>query len=364
MNVELAIDAVGALHGGAARVACGAANAAIRSEDVACLTVFASPARRRRFDFPSSPKARILEVVSDGGGLERIWWLSQGAANLCRSLGVSHALFLGGGGMSDAEVVRGLLIQQSIPFVKEGLESLGVADRVRFAVIGGMMKWSASAADVVLVQTETMRSLVRSQLAGDVRAVRVVPVGPFEGACCVRSRAQVTRSPRRNRRILYVGNSSGYKNLVVLRSALDALSSNGQGALLVATLKKGTLGPERCDISEIGYVEEDRLWTEYEQADCLVMPSLSETVCLPLVEAMERGLPVVVSDRPYAREVCGPAAVYFDPMSPEDLARAVVEATADTPERESRTEEGRSRAAKWVSPAAYDELIRAVLEAR
>ena len=67
----------------------------------------------------------------------------------------------------------------------------------------------------------------------------------------------------------------------------------------------------------------------YQNADIFVSPSLVESFGYPLVEAMAHGLPVVAADTEVNREICGEAALYFRPRSPEDLARAVREAAAD-----------------------------------
>jgi glycosyltransferase involved in cell wall biosynthesis len=49
------------------------------------------------------------------------------------------------------------------------------------------------------------------------------------------------------------------------------------------------------------------------------MPSLSETVGLPMIEALFAGRPVVAADLEYAHEICGSYARYFNPNSVEDL---------------------------------------------
>ena len=61
----------------------------------------------------------------------------------------------------------------------------------------------------------------------------------------------------------------------------------------------------------------------------MVFPSLAESFGLPLVEAMAAGCPVAAADRPYAREVAGPAAVYFDPLDPRALAECVIGVLGD-----------------------------------
>ena len=59
----------------------------------------------------------------------------------------------------------------------------------------------------------------------------------------------------------------------------------------------------------------------YGDADIFVFPSVAETFGFPMAEAMLQGLPMVAADTPVNREVCGRAAVYFNPLSAEDLAR-------------------------------------------
>lgn len=358
----LAVDAVGALHGGAARVAQAAANAALRA-DVEAAVVFVSGQKGRRFDLPDSERLRIVEVKYDRGSVERLWWLTEGAREACRRVKATHVLFLGGGGLADENAVRGVLIQQSLPFVPDGLARHGFGDRMRFAAIAAIMGWSVAGADVVCVQTETMRSAVRLRFGVDIARIRVTRAGLGGGFERGQSDSKCCRAQAGGIRALYVGNDSPYKNLGVVPKALQELSRRGNVIALTATVKPGALGRVPSETREIGYVEGERLTSEYREAGCLVMPSLAETVCLPLVEAMSVGLPVVVADRPYAREVCEGAAVYFDPLSPEDLARAVLEATSEGPERDRRIAEGHRRAAIWSSPTAYDDLIRAVLDA-
>ncbi|WP_026078880.1 glycosyltransferase family 4 protein [Pseudomonas nitroreducens] len=61
----------------------------------------------------------------------------------------------------------------------------------------------------------------------------------------------------------------------------------------------------------------------YAHARSLVFPSYVEGFGLPLVEAMQRGLPVMASDIPVFREVGGDFVAYFDLQRPESLAELV-----------------------------------------
>ncbi len=63
----------------------------------------------------------------------------------------------------------------------------------------------------------------------------------------------------------------------------------------------------------------------YAHARALVFPSFVEGFGLPLVEAMQRQLPVMASDIPVFREVGGDFVAYFDLKRPETLAALVQE---------------------------------------
>ena len=62
----------------------------------------------------------------------------------------------------------------------------------------------------------------------------------------------------------------------------------------------------------------------YSHASSLVFPSFVEGFGLPLVEAMQRGLPAMGSDIPVFREIGGEFMAYFDLAKPQSLADLVV----------------------------------------
>lgn len=74
--------------------------------------------------------------------------------------------------------------------------------------------------------------------------------------------------------------------------------------------------PERFTPSE-------ELVALYRSAVCLLFPTFYEGFGLPAVEAMAYGCPVITSDIPVMREVCGDAALYCNPNRPEDIADKV-----------------------------------------
>jgi glycosyltransferase involved in cell wall biosynthesis len=106
----------------------------------------------------------------------------------------------------------------------------------------------------------------------------------------------------------------------------------------------------------VDYVPDAELEALWELADCTVFPTLGEGFGLPVVEAMDRGVPVACSDIPVLREVGGDVPRYFDPHDPASVAAEVEAAIREAPERVAR---GRERAAGY----SWAEAARGTLDA-
>ena len=83
--------------------------------------------------------------------------------------------------------------------------------------------------------------------------------------------------------------------------------------------------PQPSNIQFLGRVSDDELVRLYNQAACFVFPSLYEGFGLPPLEAMACGCPVLVSDIPVEREVCGDAAQYFNPLDPTNILHTITQ---------------------------------------
>lgn len=167
------------------------------------------------------------------------------------------------------------------------------------------------------------------------------------------------RLPRRF--LVYPGNLWPHKNHLRLLEALrhldDAvglvLTGREYGrleALMSAAARIGVASRVR----HLGYVDPDLLPVLYRAAAAVVFPSLYEGFGSPPLEAMACGCPAAVARSGSLPEMCGSAALYFDPMSPRSMAEALESILDDEASVRSLREAGLRQAARftWAASAA------------
>jgi glycosyltransferase involved in cell wall biosynthesis len=125
------------------------------------------------------------------------------------------------------------------------------------------------------------------------------------------------------------------------------------GELLTETTMEGP-----GSIVLTGFVSESDLDALYRGADTFVYPSLYEGFGLPVLDAMSRGVPTVVSASSSLPEVAGEAAVPVDPRSVAGIADALERVTTDAALAARLRDAGRARAARFT----WEETARRTLE--
>lgn len=153
--------------------------------------------------------------------------------------------------------------------------------------------------------------------------------------------------------LLFVGNIEPKKNISGLIHAASLLPEDmplvivGRKAWLweeqleTATHFFGKHAPRRVRV--LGYMPTEVVQTLYQNALCLVFPSMYEGFGLPPLEAMRQGCPVVTSNVSSLPEVCGDAALYFDPHEPNEIRHAVEQLLNDAALRARLVEAGYRR---------------------
>ena len=204
---------------------------------------------------------------------------------------------------------------------------------------------AARAADAVVVTSEFVRGRAVDALGLDPTRIHVAPhaidhtvfrPGPEEPEPIV----------------LYPARPWPHKNHARLFEAFAMLRETRPQLRLILTgggLER--LEPLPDGVENLGLVPAAQLASLYRRAACLVYPSLYEGFGIPPLEAMACGCPVAASNAGAIPEVCGDAAVLFDPSDVEAMSAAMVDA-------DNRREELRGRGFARAALYTWDETAR------
>ena len=216
---------------------------------------------------------------------------------------------------------------------------------------------AARSATAVVVTSEFVRDRARDALDLDPGRIHVVPLAIDHS---VFRPGDEEREPV----ILYPARGWPHKNHARLFKAFAALRETRPQLRLVLTgggLDRLEPLPEA--VESLGEVPASQLASLYRRAACLVYPSLYEGFGIPPLEAMACGCPVAASNAGAIPEVCGDAAVLFDPTDVDAMAAAMLEADS---RRDELVELGLARAAlfTWDETARrHEDVYRAAVTA-
>jgi glycosyltransferase involved in cell wall biosynthesis len=318
----------------------------------------------RRFDFPESEKLQMVEKKSaEDGRTGRMRWLLHGQAAAARALRLDALISMGGIAVGRSAAIKVVFIQQSLPFCAEALSRCGRGTDIRMAVMRRLMKASCSDADLIVAQTPTMATWVAEGLGLQRKRVQVVL--PWVNGIGLDEEqdgsADAMLSVPRGKRLLYVGNASPYKNLKCLIDALPAIRRHVPGATLFMTCAADLPLCQAEGVVALGYLGGKSLRAAYGHATLFITASLVESGNVVLTEAMSLGTPIIAAARPYARDLCGAAATYFDPYNPEALAACAIDLLKDEEKRRTQARLGTEMAARYRNSRPSDGLIETVL---
>jgi hypothetical protein len=204
-----------------------------------------------------------------------------------------------------------------------GSEAGSFALKAKYGLYRELFRRNASRAGAFIVQTRQMQeSLERTyeQTKGRTFVVRL-PAPAWAGAIRDSRRARANAG---GLRLFYPASAYRHKNHSILSKLREPAALPLQRVVLTIDPADNPV-PGAAWIECKGSLPPSQVVAEYQRADALFFPSHSESMGFPLVEAMTIGLPVVCADRPYARELCGSEALYFDPGSAPSLETALVE---------------------------------------
>ncbi len=202
---------------------------------------------------------------------------------------------------------------------------------------------SASAADAIIINSESLRSEIDQYLNVDPGKLKLIYEAVdhdiFRPGDRSEARAAVAQYGVTKPFVLFVSSLWPYKNCEgLLRAWAQARRDLPDRQLAI-------VGPARdekysaelhklaadlgiaTEVVFVGGVTLEETVRFYRAADALVYPSFNETFGLPILEAMACGCPVVTSNTSAMPEIAGGAARLADPKDPASIAKAIVAAT-------------------------------------
>ncbi len=245
---------------------------------------------------------------------------------------------------------------------------------LRVALLRYFFRRSLAVADAALLQTPLMADYLR-KVPGAPARVFVIPKA-VEDEADVRNAPlptalsdEISRARARGHMLwLYVGTALPHKNHATILRAFGELERRGTNGCLVLTISASeaeAIGGERAAaliasgrVIAAGWVRKEHLRALYDACDGCVMPSMLESLSSAHLEAMEWGKPQIVADLPYARDLCGDAALYLPADAPADWANAIESLSRDALLRDDLVARGKQRISEF--PATWNECARRV----
>lgn len=165
--------------------------------------------------------------------------------------------------------------------------------------------------------------------------------------------------------VVWVGNERSHKNFLNTVRAFEILRKIGQKVSLLMIgispemVMKSIRDPKGIQCVE--YVDDEALVAFLRNAEFAVLPSFHEGFCLPALEAMACGCPLIVSHIPPFIEVVGEAGLMVNPFSPEDIAEKMLFLLENREKRALLREEGLKRANKFSWERTASTLLKILL---
>lgn len=173
-----------------------------------------------------------------------------------------------------------------------------------------------------------------------------------------------------NQYLLYFGNIEPKKNIIGILDAFALMRQTGRSDHVLVIAGRKTYPDYYRSLEErvrerdlaarvvfTDVVSQQDVRHLYGGADAFIFPSFYEGFGMPPLEAMACGIPVIVSDIPPLREVCGDAALLVDPACPDTMARAMSTALTDGAARASLVEKGLAHVTRFTWAEAAKKTI-------
>jgi glycosyltransferase involved in cell wall biosynthesis len=215
-----------------------------------------------------------------------------------------------------------------------------------------------NAADAVVTVSQTTKALIEKHRLTK-RQVHVV----YNAAAHNDEQHEVAHSrPTGSQKLVYMGSFMDYKNVETLVLAMNKLPDYELHLLSRITDERKAELKSLSSLPNVIFhngVSDVEYLAHLDDAVALVSASLDEGFGIPVIEAMGRGCPAIISDIEIFREVGGSAARFFEPKSAEQFSSQVLSLESKAEWRKT-SKASLDQAKKFNWEASADELLEAI----
>jgi glycosyltransferase involved in cell wall biosynthesis len=335
-------------------------------------TVLLSPAMRR--EFSELPNICFAETPENASVFRRFLQEQTALPKLIRRSGAQVLISAGNFALWNCPILQILLSRNSLytsaDFLRDVRARGDYAIWMDTLVKGWVARQSIRRADITIAPSEAFALELTQWTGRKVLSVHhgfdpdTFPSDATPLSTDVKARLERGKNALR---LLFVSHYNYYRNFETLLRAMPILSNRLHKKVklfLSCQLKSGeNPGSYRTDsaaslanhlrksgeIVELGTIPYRSLHHLYRACHIYVTPAYAESFAHPLIEAMSSGLPIVASDLPVHREICGDAGIYFPRFSADALAERVlqIKASPELAERLATNGLRRARDFSW-----------------
>ena len=162
---------------------------------------------------------------------------------------------------------------------------------------------------------------------------------------------------------MLISHNYPHKNLRIIRKIIPLLKSYKVKFIITIDDKeyKNMFCGLNKDVINIRPIKLNSCPSIYSQCDALFLPSLLEVFSASYLEAMKMKVPILTSNYSFAKDVCGNAALYFDPLNPIDIADKIIKLVKNEKLRINLIEKGQLRLNKFETSRSRAEKYIKIL---
>lgn len=235
--------------------------------------------------------------------------------------------------------------------------------RMRKSIFYLLLRLVVARSKAILAPTHTTKQRIIHYCSPRVsRRIHVIPLAGETPHATPEHIPQLTKQSF----LLYVGNAFPYKNVARVIDGFAAIKPDypelqlalvGKKEYFYEQLEADVAARGIKDVHFLGFVSDGQKRWALQHTEAFITASKAEGFCMPLLESMVEGAPVVASNASCLPEVVGPAALLFDPDSTDDLARNLRKLLDSPAERKRLIAAGHRRAGEFSWQETGDQTL-------